>query len=61
MSGATTESNLMSFLHPPFNKVSNYRDPGRVNINTIARVRRVRNQTQRRDESIQSAAMECFR
>ena len=23
-------------LHPPFNTVSNYRDPGRVNINTIA-------------------------
>jgi hypothetical protein len=22
-------------FHPPFNKVSNYRDPGRVNINTI--------------------------
>jgi hypothetical protein len=23
-------------LHPPFNTVSNYRDPGKVNINTIA-------------------------
>lgn len=23
-------------LHPPFNRVSNYRDPGRVNISTIA-------------------------
>ena len=23
-------------LHPPFNMVSNYRDPGKVNINTIA-------------------------
>src|SRR5262249_49680474 len=23
-------------LHPPFNMVSNYRDPGKVNVNTIA-------------------------
>jgi hypothetical protein len=30
-----TEQDLASFFHPPFNKVSNYRDPGRVNINTI--------------------------
>ncbi len=25
----------MSFFHPPFNNVSNYHDPGRININTI--------------------------
>jgi hypothetical protein len=30
------EQLLMSYLHPPFNRVSNYRDPGRININTIA-------------------------
>jgi hypothetical protein len=30
-----TETQMMSFYHPPFNKVSNYRDPGRVNVNTI--------------------------
>jgi hypothetical protein len=30
-----TEEGLMSFYHPPFSRVSNYRDPGRVNINTI--------------------------
>ncbi|MEX0642367.1 MAG: hypothetical protein WD468_06685, partial [Pirellulales bacterium] len=30
-----TEQAMMSFFHPPFNKVSNYREPGRVNINTI--------------------------
>ncbi len=33
---AAVEQTLASFYHPPFNKVSNYRDPGRVNINTIA-------------------------
>ena len=26
---------MFSYLHPPFNKVSKYRDPGKVNINTI--------------------------
>ena len=25
----------MESFHPPFNKLSNHRDPGRVNINTI--------------------------
>ena len=35
LAGAATEQALMSFYHPPFNRVSNYRDPGRVNINTI--------------------------
>ena len=29
------EQALMSFFHPPFNQVSNYREPGRININTI--------------------------
>ncbi len=33
--GSTTEQQLFSYLHPPFNKVSKYRDPGKVNINTI--------------------------
>ena len=33
--GRMTEVQLNSFYHPPFNRVSNYRDPGRVNINTI--------------------------
>lgn len=33
---APVEQSLASFFHPPFNKVSNYRDPGRVNINTVA-------------------------
>ncbi len=31
-----SEADLASFYHPPFNRVSNYREPGRVNINTIA-------------------------
>ena len=30
-----TEASLASYYHPPFNKVSNYREPGRININTI--------------------------
>ncbi len=30
------EQTLVSFLHPPFNRVSNYREPGRININTIS-------------------------
>ncbi|MGE0697135.1 MAG: hypothetical protein AB7O59_23700 [Pirellulales bacterium] len=30
-----TESQLGSFLHPPFNRVASHREPGRVNINTI--------------------------
>ncbi len=29
------EQASFSLFHPPFNKVSNYRDPGRININTI--------------------------
>jgi hypothetical protein len=29
------EQALVSYFHPPFNKVSTYREPGRVNINTI--------------------------
>lgn len=29
------EKEMVSFYHPPFNRVSNYRDPGRVNLNTI--------------------------
>ena len=29
------EKQLLSQFHPPFNKVSNYREPGRVNINTM--------------------------
>ncbi len=29
------ELSMAAMFHPPFNKVSNYRDPGRVNINTI--------------------------
>jgi hypothetical protein len=33
-----TEQQLASYLHPPFSRVSNYRDPGKVNINTIAGV-----------------------
>ena len=33
---ALTEDELASYYHPPFNRVSHYRDPGRVNINTIA-------------------------
>ena len=32
---AVERAGFMSFFHPPFNKVSNYRDPGLVNINTI--------------------------
>ena len=36
LGGTATEKFLMSYYHPPFNRVSNYRDPGRVNINTIA-------------------------
>ncbi|MBI3838068.1 MAG: hypothetical protein HY288_09060 [Planctomycetia bacterium] len=31
----TNETNLLSFYHPPFTTVSNYRDPGKININTI--------------------------
>lgn len=30
-----SEQSLGAMLHPPFNKVSTYREPGRVNINTI--------------------------
>lgn len=33
--GLVNETELFSLLRPPFNRVSNYRDPGRVNINTI--------------------------
>ena len=41
--GAYTYLNPLSFgsgvgteeLHPPFNKISNFRDPGKININTI--------------------------
>ncbi len=29
------EQQMACYLHPPFNSVSNYREPGRVNINTI--------------------------
>jgi hypothetical protein len=36
--GANWDQALASYLHPPFSRVSNYRDPGRVNINTIAAV-----------------------
>lgn len=32
---AATERDFFSLFHPPFNKVSNYRDFGRVNINTL--------------------------
>jgi hypothetical protein len=35
---ANSEQELASYLHPPFSRVSNYRDPGKVNINTIAGV-----------------------
>jgi hypothetical protein len=31
-----SEQELASYLHPPFSRVSNYREPGKVNINTIA-------------------------
>jgi hypothetical protein len=31
----TTEVSMMSYFHSPFNQVSNYREPGRININTI--------------------------
>ena len=31
----SNEPGYVSFFHPPFNKVSNYRDPGLVNVNTI--------------------------
>src|SRR5690606_30584894 len=34
--GTGTEPAETLGLHPPFNAVSNYRDPGKVNINTIA-------------------------
>ncbi len=34
--GGLTEQQLASFYHPPFNRVSNYREPGKVNINTVA-------------------------
>ncbi len=30
-----SEPNGTAGLHPPFNMVSNYREPGKVNINTI--------------------------
>lgn len=29
------EQAMFSYLHPPFNKVSRFRDPGKVNVNTI--------------------------
>jgi hypothetical protein len=29
------EAGLLSYYHPPFNAVSNYREPGKININTI--------------------------
>jgi hypothetical protein len=35
MPSAIGEAALVSFYHPPFNKVSEYREPGRININTI--------------------------
>jgi hypothetical protein len=34
--GVGTEPAGTAGLHPPFNTVSNHRDPGRVNINTVA-------------------------
>ena len=33
--GTGKELAMMSYLHPPFNQVPNYREPGRININTI--------------------------
>lgn len=35
MSLPSDERDLVSLFHPPFNFVSNYREPGRININTI--------------------------
>ncbi len=29
------ERNMMSYFHTPFNQVANYREPGRINVNTI--------------------------
>ncbi len=34
--GANLEKAMASYLHPPFNRVSKHRDPGKVNPNTIA-------------------------
>ncbi len=31
----TNEKAMFSYLHPPFNKISKHRDPGKININTI--------------------------
>ena len=34
--GLKDEQAMVSYLRPPFNKISEYREPGKVNINTIA-------------------------
>ena len=35
INGPPTELDTLTFLHPPFNKISNFRNPGLININTL--------------------------
>ena len=41
------KANFGAYFHLPFNRVSNYRDPGRVNINTISDPARLERDHQR--------------